>query len=97
VNNIMACCPVDTSGLPQGPDLDEVLNTIYTTPGYETAICAQCGQLCHIGPRQIELLEQSSMRILCFACGWDHVAEMDSYEVSDLTTGTVHLYERRPP
>jgi len=63
---IIACVPVDRSGLPQGPELDAIV----VTDLYTLTICQHCGQDVWIGPRSLEQYQSDPAEylILCYLC-----------------------------
>lgn len=83
---VLACMPVDRSGLPQTPELDAIV----ITDLYTEMPCDNCERPVWIGPRQKEAHELNGGKALalCYFCVFDAmtVAEVDPEEFPDYLT-----------
>jgi hypothetical protein len=67
---LLACCPVDRSNLPQGPELDAIVITeLYTLDQCANPDCQFGGDI-WVGPRQLATYRQYEPRALlcCYVC-----------------------------
>ena len=67
---LLACCPVDRSNLPQGPELDAIVITELYTLGRCANPDCQFGGDIWVGPRQLATYRQYEPRaiLFCYVC-----------------------------
>jgi len=81
---VIACVPVDRSGLPQSPELDAVV----VTDLYTLGTCDTCLQTIWIGPRSLELYrgDPENHLLMCYACTFA-MPDIGSWDVQELGGG----------